>query len=246
MPSECQYIRGQLEQGKESNYIHWQILVAFKKKIRLGGVKSLFGDKCHAEPSRSKAATEYVWKDDTAITATRFELGKIKLKRNCSDDWEAIRDNAKCGRMDDIPADVYVRYYRSLKNIATDHLQPVEKERNVFVFWGKTGTGKSRRAWREAGLDAYPKDPRCKFWDGYRSHSHVVIDEFRGAIDIAHLLRWFDRYPVIVEVKGGSVVFVADSIWITSNLHPRDWYPGVDTLTMDALLRRLNITQFCL
>lgn len=83
-------------------------------------------------------------------------------------------------------------------------------ERKVYVFWGPTGTGKSRRAWDEAGPDAYPKDPRSKFWDGYNGHSNVVLDEFRGAIDVSHLLRWFDRYPVLVEVKGSSRILSAE------------------------------------
>jgi len=87
-------------------------------------------------------------------------------------------------------------------------------------------------------------DPRTKFWCGYNSHEHVVIDEFRGAIDIGHLLRWLDRYPVIVETKGGAVVFNAKRIWITSNLDPRDWFPTIDTETMNALLRRVRITHF--
>jgi len=117
-------------------------------------------------------------------------------------------------------------------------------ERRVDVFWGRTGTGKSRRAWNEAGFGAYPKDPRTKFWDGYREQEHVVIDEFRGDIDISHVLRWFDRYPVIVEVKGGSVSFVAKRIWITSNVDPRDWFPNVCQETKNALIRRLNITHF--
>lgn len=34
--------------------------------------------------------------------------------------------------------------------------------REVHCFWGTTGSGKSFRAWAEAGLDAYPKDPRTK------------------------------------------------------------------------------------
>lgn len=117
-------------------------------------------------------------------------------------------------------------------------------ERTVSVFWGRTGTGKSRRAWEEAGMDAFPKDPLSKFWDGYRGHRHVVFDEFRGTISISHILRWFDRYPVIVEVKGGSVVFSATKIWITSNLDPRLWYPDIDQETQEALLRRLTITHF--
>jgi len=52
--------------------------------------------------------------------------------------------------------------------------------RTVFVFWGVTGSGKSHRAWSEAGVDAYSKCPRSKFWDGYQDQSNVVVDEFRG------------------------------------------------------------------
>lgn len=103
--------------------------------------------------------------------------------------------------------------------------------------------GKSRLAWEEAGMDAYPKDPRTKFWCGYRDHEHVVIDEFRGGIDIAHMLRWLDRYPVIVEVKGGAQVLKAKKVWITSNLEPKFWYPDADAATVDALMRRLNIVN---
>lgn len=123
-------------------------------------------------------------------------------------------------------------------------MAPVAVERTVHVFWGGTGLGKSRRAWDEAGLDAYPKDPRTKFWDGYRGQHHVVIDEFRGGIDVAHLLRWFDRYPVVVEVKGAATVLKATTIWVTSNLDPRSWYPDLDDETRNALLRRLTITHF--
>lgn len=114
----------------------------------------------------------------------------------------------------------------------------------MLLFWGRTGSGKSRRAWQEAGWDAYPKDPRTKFWDGYRGQEHVVVDEFRGGIDVAHLLRWLDRYPVLVEIKGSSVPLTATKIWFTSNLHPRDWYPALDEDTLNALMRRIKITHF--
>jgi len=112
------------------------------------------------------------------------------------------------------------------------------------VFWGRTGTGKSRRAWEEAGLSAYSKDPLSKFWCGYNGQEDVVVDEFRGGISISHLLRWLDRYPVNVEIKGSSVPLRARRLWITSNLNPIYWYPDLDGETRDALLRRLIITQF--
>lgn len=73
---------------------------------------------------------------------------------------------------------------------------------------------------------------------------HIIIDEFRGGIDISHMLRWLDRYPVRVELKGSSAPLKATKIWITSNLHPLNWYPDLDHETKQALLRRVEITEF--
>lgn len=244
LPKQVAWIRGQLEVGENTSYRHWQLMVGMRRKCRLAAIKKLFGERCHAELSRSAAADNYVCKDETSVAGTRFELGEKPIKRNDSKDWDKIRELARRGQLEDIPGDIYVRCYNQLRRIATDHLQPVAIERTVVCYWGKTGTGKSRRAWNEAGGSAYPKDPRSKFWDGYRGQENVVMDEFRGGIDVAHLLRWFDRYPVNVEVKGSSVSLSAKRIWITSNLDPRKWYSELDEDTLGALLRRLNITHF--
>lgn len=237
------YSRGQREVGA-SGYEHWQLVVWLGKPQRLSALKKIFGDQSHWEPTRSERAESYVFKDETAVVGTRWERGTKPLNRNSSKDWEAIRTSAKRGELDDIPADVYIRSYQSLRRIATDHIAPVAIERKVYCFWGRTGTGKSRRAWEEASLEAYPKDPRSKFWDGYRGQEHVVIDEFRGGIDISHLLRWLDRYPVVVEIKGSATVLKAKTIWITSNLDPKLWYPELDEETRNALLRRMEIIYF--
>lgn len=242
LPPGCDYIKGQLELGEQGSYLHWQILVHFSKKLRLRGIRDIFG-AWHAEPTRSEAASDYVWKEDTRIAGTQFEIGRLPTKRGDKKDWDAIKSSAQHGMLDDIPADIYVRNYNSLKRIATDHLAPTPMVREIRCYWGTTGSGKSRRAWNEAGFSAYPKDPRTKFWDGYQGHNNVVMDEFRGDIDIAHVLRWFDRYPVIIEVKGSSTVLKADKIWITSNLHPRMWYPALDEQTRNALLRRMEIIE---
>lgn len=143
-----------------------------------------------------------------------------------------------------IPANVRVVNYRTIRSIASDYSKAVGLERKCMVYWGKTGTGKSRRAWDEAGLDAYCKDPRTKFWDGYTFEKNVVLDEFRGGIDVAHLLRWLDRYPVRVEIKGSSRPFLAEKIWITSNISPVMWYPMLDEETLAALMRRLEVIEF--
>jgi len=93
-------------------------------------------------------------------------------------------------------------------------------------------------------MDAYSKDPRSKFWCGYIGQRNIVIDEFRGGIDLSHMLRWLDRYPVRVEIKGSSRPLLAEKIWITSNLSPDEWYPESDSESVRALRRRLTVIHF--
>lgn len=238
-----QYARGQGERG-EGGFEHWQLSISYMQKKSLKRVKLDFGERSHCEPSRSKRADEYVWKEDTRIAGTPFEYGKRAVVRSSKADWDEIWALALVGDYDGIPSSIRVQNYRTLRQISTDYAQPIGMVRSCRVFWGPTGTGKSRRAWQEAGMDAYPKDPRTKWWCGYRDHPNVVIDEFRGTVDVTHLLRWFDRYPVLVEIKGGAVVLRSGDFWITSNLHPKDWYPELDQPTTDALMRRLVITEF--
>lgn len=243
LPPGVDYIKGQLEEGGDTGYKHWQLLVHFIRKVRLRAVRDAFGNY-HAEPTRSAAASDYVWKEDTRVAGTQFEKGELPIQRSKEKDWDKIRDSAIRGALEEVPSDIFVRCYNQLSRIRNDNLKPVAQERTCFVFWGATGTGKSRRAWDEASLQAYPKDPNTKWWCGYQNHENVVIDEFRGSISISHLLRWLDRYPVIVETKGGALPLSARTVWITSNVSPRNWYPDLDYETTQALLRRLKITQF--
>lgn len=244
LPQGIAYLRGQKEEGEETGYVHWQIMVAFSRKVTLSRVKSVFGRTTHGEPTRSQAAREYVWKEDTRIAGTQFEFGQFAHRRNCRTDWQAVWDSASNGRLLEIEPSIRVQHYSALRRIVSDYARSRMVERTVFCFIGPTGTGKSHRAWSEAGLEAYPKGPTTKFWDGYNGQSHVVIDEFRGGIDISHVLRWFDKYPVLVEIKGSSTPLVAEKIWITSNIEPEQWYPTLDDETMAALKRRLVITRF--
>lgn len=238
------WLRGQQETCPTTGRLHHQIIAGFSKPQRLPSVKAKVGSG-HWEPTKSLAADDYVWKEATRVPGTQFEIGGKPIRRNSEHDWGKVLELAKGGKIEDIPADIQVRYYRTLLSIRADYERPIEQQKIVNVFYGATGTGKSRRAWEEAGPNAYPKDPRSKWWDGYRSEEHIIIDEFRGTIDISHILRWLDRYPCRVERKGSSVALRATTYWITSNIAPSQWYPELDLETQNALLRRLtNIIEF--
>lgn len=243
LPEWCQWIRGQKEQG-EGGFVHWQVCVAFRSKQSLVRAKSFFCRTAHLELTRSEAAADYVWKEATRVEGSQFELGTKPFRRNSKVDWEMVWNSAITGSMASIPACVRVCHYRTLQQIASDHQSVPFLERECVVFYGRTGTGKSRRAWEEAGQDAYPKDPRTKFWCGYHGQANVIIDEFRGGIDVSHILRWLDRYPVRVEIKGSTRPLYARKYWITSNVHPERWWPELDPETLAAILRRMTIEEF--
>lgn len=242
LPDNACYCKGQLEIG-EGGYEHWQFIVYYKSQQRFGSIRKTLGKSVHIEPTRSTAAENYVWKSETAVAGTQFEFGTKSIKRQSATDWDRIREIAQGGLGDaaEIPSDIFIRCYGSLRNISKDFATPTFRgEQSVSVYWGTSGTGKSHRAFEECGESFYLKSPLTKWWDGYRGEENIIIDEFRGVVDISHVLKWLDKYPCLVEVKGSQVPLKSKKWWITSNLSPDEWYPNLDTETKNALTRRLS------
>lgn len=176
------------------------------------------------------------------MAGTCFEYGTKPIDRSVKLEWESIWESAKRGAIEEIPS-IRIQSYRAIRSIGADYALPPALFRRATLYVGVTGSGKSRKAWAEFP-QAYPKDPRTKWWTGYQGQKDVIFDEFRGGIDISHLLRWLDRYPVNVETKGSSCPLLATTFIFTSNTKPEDWYPDLDAPTMAALMRRLTIVEF--
>lgn len=75
------------------------------------------------------------------------------------------------------------------------------------------------------------------WWDGYQGQRDVVIDEFYGWLPRDFCQRLIDRYPFIVETKGGSLQFTSRRVFFTSNLPPDMWWRNVG---LGAMARRLE------
>jgi len=219
LPSGVVWLRGQQEIGEGTGYAHWQLFAAFDKKTRTAGVKTRFTNDTHCEPSRSEAAEAYVFKEDTAVAGTRFELGQKKLNRNNETDWARVKELAKGGKVDEIEPDIFVRYYNNLKSIAKDNMKKPDDLDDVSGIWlyGPPGVGKSRKA-RADYPNAYYK--MCnKWWDGYKLEDNVVIDDLDLNHKVLghHLKIWSDRYSYIAEAKGGAMHIRPKKIVVTSN-----------------------------
>lgn len=63
------------------------------------------------------------------------------------------------------------------------------------------------------------------WWDGYSGQKVVLIEEFRGQVQLQKMLQVLDKYPLRLEIKGGSVPARYELVIVTSNTRPEDWYP---------------------
>lgn len=167
----------------------------------------------------------------------RTDLDNVMLAVSQGD---SLRDIALANPSQFIRYTKGISAYHSIMSKPRDSAIPKEVE----VYFGPTGCGKTRKA-HEENPDAYLWTPSQKTWfDGYDGHKTVIMDEFRGQIAFGFLLGILDRYPMKVEVKGNMVQFSPDKVIITSPVSPEYWYQNLENKDglMDQLRRRITKT----
>lgn len=232
----------QREISPETKREHFQGYIEFFNDQRVGQVKTVLGE-CHCEPRKGtrEQARKYCRKLATAISGTQVEFGvwreNIAHKRKLCD---MLKSNMS---LDDIITESpisYVRCHRGLERLFSLRTAKIAKRYRkveVLVFWGPTGSGKTRRAAEEPDHFFMPLGE--KFWfDGYQGEKCLIIDDFRGEIKYSFLLRLLHGHECQVPIKGGFVWAQWTKVIITSNLEPKGWYPKQSHI--DPLMRRIT------
>lgn len=114
---------------------------------------------------------------------------------------------------------------------------------HTTVLWGPPQSGKSSRALREMP-DAYwvsRGNGDAAWYDGYDRHEDLIIDEFFGWISRDMMCRMCDRYPLVLQTKGGSRQCQLKRVIITSNIHPRFWWRKIG---LGAFERRIDVLEY--
>lgn len=228
------------EQGTK----HLQGYIEYSTRVRASTVKMGVGERTHVEPRRgsSTQAAAYCRKDGNYT-----EFGTLSVsQQGRRSDLEEIQSLLEKGTKEEEISSLYFkqwcRYWKSFKRFADLRKPPrMRSSLRVLVLWGEPGTGKTRFATEYARSRDIPFwisfSDTLRWFDGYEQERVVILDDFRGGARWQDLLRLLDIYEQRVEVKGGTVSWNPEEIWITSNVHPIAWYPKENDR---ILMRRIH------
>lgn len=222
---------------------HLQGYCELKRRSRRDAVKRCPGfERIHLEKRKGtqKQAIDYCRKDGHF-----WEAGEKKNQGRRSD----IRAIVELCQQPDITFRDVVENSSNYQSVRLGQLLlPLyERKRNwvpkVIWIWGDTGLGKSRLAIDLLGNNfdsIYFKSDASKWWPEYDAHKKVILDDFRhNWMSFNEFLTLLDRYPRVVEYKGGSRQFVPTEIVITS-IHPPEVIYQVANEDLQQLLRRIT------
>lgn len=241
----------------ETKRAHLQGYIELRQKARLSGVKVLLDDcsvHLEARAGTREQARDYCKKDGDFREYGEWIVGR-GARTDLVEAYGMLKSGASLRELLDAQPANFMRYHHGFakaKQLLGGH-GPERPDVEVHVFWGESGTGKTRMGeWsckkrvEAKACNGYWKRSNNKDWfTTYDGEEAVLFDDFTGdgSIPFDKLLMYLDRYPCTVPVHGGVVAWHAKYIVITSNRHPRDWY-RLDEYNVGQLQRRLtSITE---
>lgn len=241
-----------------SGTVHFQGYLEFNARRRLTAIRKLpHSDRMHLEKRRGtrEEARAYAMKQDTRDLGP-YEFGQwvaaAQGKRSdLSEFCDALKSGKSIAEVAEEMTPTYVRYHRGLTSFLS--LRPVSRPEPpvVSLYYGPPGCGKTKSFYDvETAEDSWVSPPGCamSWFDGYIGQSAILLDDFDGKaskVPLSTLLQVLDRYPIRVPVKGGFTWFVPKRVYVTTNIHPSEWYDWSGRLAQfKALQRRFTVVHF--
>ncbi|MDO4929097.1 MAG: hypothetical protein Q3976_08600 [Corynebacterium sp.] len=252
---------GQLEEGKETGYRHWQLYVEHSSAIRFSTLQKKL-PTAHLEPRcGSKAqAYEYCTKKDSRVPdELPVMVGRINVADNQGNrtDLQELQQRILDGNETfedlltdfDCPAWRYPSQVRFLVQARDTQRQRQEENQlrklSMSYWWGAPGAGKTMRAWEETNgfHDTYRVTDYVHPFDNYAGQSTLVLDEFAGQIPLAELLNLLDVYPTELGARYSNKFARYTRVIIISNLAPAALFKNYEPARVQAFWRRVHSVE---
>lgn len=181
----------------------------------------------------AEQARDYSQKADTRVEGP-WEAGtwspvRSGQRTDIAGAVQLLKDNqGRLGALVDEDPSTYLKYSRGFDRLAT-HYAPRERPvPKVILLYGDPGCGKTRYVVDKHCQDGvYIHEPGSSWFDGYVADPVFLLDDFAGAASgfrLDYTLRMLDRYQLRLPVKGAFTYLVSKKIYITTNVHPWQWF----------------------
>lgn len=249
---------GQLEQGHQTGYRHWQLYIEHKTPISFQTLKNKL-PRAHIEPRRGSKAQAYAYcmKEDSRIDdQDPIILGEIDLTDHSGrrSDLSQIRDRIlQGGTSEEIMMDSSTsawRYPHLVDRLVhardtTLHDQGNIRKIQVEYYFGDPGVGKTQWAWNNTHhfTDTYRVTEYSNPFDEYRGQKTLILDEFTGDISLSTMLNLLDVYPCVLPARYKNKYACYTRVIILSNITPEQCYSWETTTRQEAFLRRIHTVK---
>ncbi len=247
------FIAFQPEIGAEGTK-HLQGCISFKQTLtRSAACKALPHSSFQVMRGTSSQAVAYCSKESTRDLTAGFGfftegVQPVGAGTKGGGDISALVADARAGLssrdlLEKYPV-LWMRYQRSVTCAITLYQPRRSSKMPVRWYFGPTGGGKSYAFFAEYP-DGFFKNGDNHWWCGYDGKSAVIIDDFRQSFSKFNIvLNLFDRYPMSVEFKGGSIQFNPSIVVVTCPQHPEDLYHRRIDEDIKQLTRRIDEIRY--
>lgn len=182
-----------------------------------------------------------------AVIYERGEIPSQGRRLDIEDMHKLIKEKGYEAAIDTNPA-ILDYAHRSCKYVADRELGKRKRTEMTEGYWlyGKSGVGKTRAAYEQAGDSVYVWPNDVNGWcDDYVQQESVIIDDFRGSIPYGKLLNLVDRYSCTLPRRGRNPIpFVSKKVFVTSPLPPERVYTKLELGdSMDQIYRRFKVAE---
>lgn len=238
-PDYVRYLAYSKEVGKKCGTPHLQGFIYCHDKIRMTQLTNWFGGKAHLEEMQGNFMQNelYCSKQGKLIeVGERPQQGRrndiLGFKRRLDDGTEfedVLEDEAFFA--------IGMRNERSLRNYANQvKKRKLEQQPRapplVFLLMGESGHGKTPTIKKLHGAEnCYSVfDTKSPWYENYRGQKIIIFEDIdsTSAPPLKHFKDICDGYVIDVPIKGRSAPCLPTHVYITSNEHPSNWYPGKD------------------
>lgn len=251
LKGHVRYVQWQLEECPTTKRKHYQGWCQLKGEPRRGSyIQKLWGCKFHYEAIKGSDDENAIYcsKGETKLDGP-WELG-ARVSQGQRTDIEDMVADVKEEKNDlyilENHTNVFLKYSRGYEKAKAIYQRQNKRFRKVqvHVLWGEAGSGKTSRAVESVEDEDYyllGNDADTVWWDGYDGEKTLIIDDFYGWIKYANFLRVLDGYQMRLPIKGSFTYARWETVYITSNQAPEEWYGMGMT---PALERRISTCEF--